>query len=72
MALSKAAVRVIDSKVEEQPIAPLIRYLLGRLGEDPHRHGLVRTPERVGEALRFLTSSHRTDVHQLVMARCTK
>ena len=66
MALSKAAVRVIDSKVEEQPVAPLIRDLLGRLGEDPQRDGLVRTPERVGEALRFLTSGHRTDVRQLV------
>ena len=65
MALSKAAVRVIDSKVEEQPVAPLIRDLLGRLGEDPQRDGLVRTPERVGEALRFLTSGHRTDVRQL-------
>jgi len=66
MALSKAAVRVIDSKVEEQPVAPLIRDLLGRLGEDPQRDGLVRTPERVAEALRFLTSGNRTDVHRLV------
>src|SRR3954447_3300796 len=66
MASSKAAVRVIDSQIEAQPIAPLIRDLLGRLGEDPHRDGLVRTPERVGEALRFLTSGHRMDVHRLV------
>ena len=66
MAVSKAAVRVIDSKVEEQPVAPLIRDLLGRLGEDPQRDGLVRTPERVAEALRFLTSGNRTDVHRLV------
>ena len=66
MALSKAAVRVIDSKVEEQPLAPLIRDLLGRLGEDPQRDGLVRTPERVAEALRFLTGGNRTDVHRLV------
>jgi GTP cyclohydrolase I len=66
MASSKAAVRVIDSQLEEQSVAPLIRDLLGRLGEDPQREGLVRTPERVAEALRFMTSGHRTDVHRLV------
>ena len=66
MASSKAAVRVIDSQLEVQPIAPLIRDLLGRLGEDPQRDGLVRTPERVTDALRFLTSGHGTDVHRLV------
>jgi GTP cyclohydrolase I len=66
MALSKMAVRVIDSQLEEQPIAPLIRELLGRLGEDPQRDGLLRTPDRVAEALRFLTSGHRVDVHRLV------
>jgi len=66
MALSKVAVRVIDSQLEEQPIAPLIRELLGRLGEDPQRDGLLRTPDRVAEALRFLTSGHGMDVHRLV------
>jgi GTP cyclohydrolase IA len=66
MALSKAAVRVIDSQVEEQPVAPLIRELLGRLGEDPKRDGLIRTPDRVAEALRFLTSGHRMDARRLV------
>jgi GTP cyclohydrolase I len=66
MALSKAAVRVIDSQFEKQPVAPLIKDLLGRLDEDPLRDGLVRTPERVAEALRFLTSGNRTDVHRLV------
>lgn len=66
MASSKAAVRVIDSEFEEPPIAPLIRELLDRLGEDPQRDGLVRTPDRVGEALRFLTSGHGMDVHRVV------
>ena len=72
MALSKAAVRVIDSQFEEQPLAPLIRDLLGRLGEDPQRDGLVRTPERADKALRFLTSGYRMDVHRSSMARCSK
>ena len=63
---SKAVVRVIDSQLEEQPIAPLIRELLGRLGEDPRRDGLVRTPERLDKALRFLTGGYGMDVNRIV------
>lgn len=66
MASTVAAVRVIRSKLEEQQVAPLIRELLGRLGEDPQRDGLVRTPERVGEALRFLTSGYQMDIQRIV------
>ena len=64
--MGKAAVREIRSKPAVQPIAPLIRELLDRLGEDPRRDGLGRTPERVGEAFRFLTSGYLMDVHRIV------
>jgi GTP cyclohydrolase I len=66
MASTEAAVRVIRSRLEEQPVAPLTRELLGRLGEDPQRDGLVRTPERVDEALRFLTSGYQMDIQRIV------
>jgi GTP cyclohydrolase IA len=66
MASSKAAVRVIDTRAEEQSLAPLITELLEVLGEDPQRDGLARTPERVDKALRFLTSGYRMDVHRSV------
>ena len=36
----------------------LVRQLLVQLGEDPAREGLVRTPERVEKALKFLTSGY--------------
>jgi GTP cyclohydrolase I len=39
-------------------IEPLISDLLKELGEDPHREGLVKTPDRVAEALRTLTSGY--------------
>ena len=40
----------------------LIRRLLVELGEDPSREGLVRTPQRVETALKFLTSGYQADV----------
>jgi GTP cyclohydrolase IA len=63
---SKAAVRLIETPVEEQSLAPLIADLLEGLGENPRREGLLRTPERVDKALRFLTSGYRADLHHIV------
>jgi GTP cyclohydrolase I len=39
-----------------------IRTILTELGEDPDREGLLRTPERVAESLRFLTQGYHRDV----------
>ncbi len=44
----------------------LIRQLLGELGEDPSREGLLDTPKRVEKALRFLTSGYTADVDTVV------
>jgi GTP cyclohydrolase I len=53
-------------KPEEPGIAPLIKEVLARLGEDPRRDGLLQTPNRVDKALRFLTSGYRMDIHKIV------
>ncbi len=39
----------------------LTRELLVRLGEDPSREGLVRTPERYAKAIQYLTKGYRED-----------
>jgi GTP cyclohydrolase IA len=44
----------------------IIRQLLGELGEDPDREGLVETPVRVERAMRFLTSGYRTDIDRVL------
>jgi GTP cyclohydrolase I len=44
----------------------IIRQLLGALGEDPAREGLVNTPKRVENALRFLTSGYEADVDSVL------
>ena len=61
----KALVEVIRPP-EDDAIAPLIKEILVKLGEDPGRDGLVRTPERVEQALRFLTSGYRTDLKRII------
>jgi len=39
----------------------LTRELLVRLGEDPKREGLVRTPERFAKAIHYLTKGYNED-----------
>ena len=44
----------------------MVRTLLSRLGEDPSREGLVRTPDRYVKALEYLTSGYRVDLQALL------
>ena len=53
-------------KQADESIASLMEKLLVKVGEDPTRPGLVRTPERADKALRFLTSGYETDVASIV------
>ena len=39
----------------------MYRELIGRFGEDVSRDGLLRTPERVGKSMAFLTRGYRED-----------
>lgn len=41
-----------------EPIIEAVKTLLLNVGEEPQREGLVRTPKRVAEAMRFLTSGY--------------
>src|SRR5580765_4847363 len=44
----------------------LVREMLVRLGEDPDREGLVRTPERVQKAYEFLMRGYKEDPEALL------
>ena len=50
----------------DRSLAELVRGILPRLGEDPEREGLKRTPIRVSTALQFLTSGYKADVHKII------
>jgi GTP cyclohydrolase IA len=44
----------------------MYRELLVRMGEDPSRDGLLRTPERVKKAMEFLTRGYRDDPNSIL------
>jgi GTP cyclohydrolase I len=44
----------------------LTRELLIKMGEDPDREGLKKTPERFEKAIRFLTSGYRQDPREVL------
>jgi GTP cyclohydrolase IA len=44
----------------------LVREMLVRLGEDPAREGLLRTPSRVQSAYEFLTKGYKEDPEALL------
>jgi GTP cyclohydrolase IA len=43
-----------------------IRSILTQIGEDPERDGLVHTPRRFDQSMRFLTSGYRMDPDELL------
>jgi GTP cyclohydrolase I len=56
-----AAATLTSASYEE-----LVREMLVRLGEDPDREGLVRTPARVEKAMQFLVKGYRDDPDALL------
>jgi GTP cyclohydrolase I len=54
--LAENQITLTSASLEE-----LTRELLVRLGEDPDREGLLRTPERFAKAYQFLTKGYKED-----------
>jgi GTP cyclohydrolase IA len=52
--------------LEEVETRELVRELLVRLGEDPSREGLRRTPDRVADSLKWLTRGYRQSVEESI------
>jgi GTP cyclohydrolase IA len=57
---------VESSTLTSASFEALVREMIVRLGEDPTREGLQRTPERVHKALDFLTKGYREDPETLL------
>jgi GTP cyclohydrolase I len=41
-------------------------HILKEIGEDPHREGLSKTPERAAKAIRFLTGGYEQDAEAIL------
>jgi GTP cyclohydrolase I len=58
-----------DQELESTEVAryaDLVHEQLSLVGEDPDREGLLRTPERVAKAMRFLTRGYQERVEDVV------
>lgn len=53
-------------KPGQERVEAMYRDILMFVGEDPDREGLLRTPHRVVEALKFLTRGYEQDVQTLL------
>ena len=63
---AKSVIPIIGHSEGQGPIAESVERILLELGEDPKREGLLRTPERSENALKFLTSGYETNLEELV------
>ncbi|MEA5450312.1 GTP cyclohydrolase I FolE [Leptolyngbya sp. CCNP1308] len=53
-------------ETSQEDMSDAVRTMLLSVGEDPEREGLLKTPKRVAEAMRFLTSGYQQSLEELV------
>ena len=56
----------IDPTKDNGPMMDAVRTMLLSVGEDPEREGLLKTPHRVAEAMRFLTQGYSQSLESIV------
>ena len=57
---------VTDTALAKPELQELVREILVRLGEDPEREGLRKTPLRVEKALAYLTRGYKQDAESVL------
>jgi GTP cyclohydrolase I len=62
----EATGRAADLSLADVPFQDMVAEMLRRLGENPQRQGLLKTPERVEKSLQWLTRGYDIDVEQVI------
>ena len=57
---------MVNKSLKDASLGEIVEEMLLRLGEDPTRDGLLKTPERVDKSLRWLTRGYQLSVDQAV------
>ena len=53
--------------IEQNPALEIhYKEILKLIGEDPEREGLIKTPQRVGKAMQYLTHGYRLDPVEII------
>ncbi len=62
------AYKKIEQYDEQTTSGLIINYkeVLGLLGEDAGREGLLKTPERLAKAMQYLTQGYQLDAHEII------
>jgi GTP cyclohydrolase I len=55
-----------DKSLKQASLSEIVEEMLLRIGEDPQRAGLLKTPERVDKSLRWLTRGYQLSVEDAV------
>jgi len=55
-----------STSVTHEEMSQAVRTILQGVGENPEREGLLKTPKRVAEAMRFLTSGYEQSLEELL------
>lgn len=57
-----------SEKIDEntEALAKIYREVLERVGEDPNREGLIKTPMRVAKSMQFLTRGYNQDLNTIL------
>src|SRR6478609_7160439 len=56
----------VESNGYPNELQAMVERMLEVLGEDPKRNGLLKTPERVAKALKFMTAGYTQDIDTLL------